>query len=88
MDWQPLWSEFASEVESRLETGAREYGDRSFRRSEREIEREIEEELFDVAGWSFIRWARLRALMEERTRGVPRAKSIAARTRWRHARRV
>ena len=54
------WPLFASCVAARLETGRREYGDRSFSREPRELVREVEEELFDVAGWAFVLWSRMR----------------------------
>ena len=54
------WPLFASCVAARLEAGRREYGDRSFSREPRELIREVEEELFDVAGWAFILWSRIR----------------------------
>lgn len=57
-----LWPAFVAAVSGRLEAGAREYGDHSFRRPAGELVREIEQELLDVAGWSFILWARLGAL--------------------------
>ena len=54
------WPLFASLVAKRLEAGRREYGGRSFSREPRELVREVEEELFDVAGWAFILWSRMR----------------------------
>jgi len=54
------WPLFASCVAARLAVGRREYGDRSFSREPRELVREVEEELFDVAGWAFILWSRMR----------------------------
>lgn len=54
------WPLFASCVATRLEAGRREYGNRSFSREPRELVREVEEELFDVAGWAFILWTRMR----------------------------
>ena len=55
---------FMRGVASRLEAGAREYGDVSFERPATELLSEIEEELLDVCAWSFIAWTRLRAVAE------------------------
>jgi len=41
-------------IVDRLEAGAAEYGDDSFRRDHAELLREIEEEAFDIFGWMFI----------------------------------
>lgn len=56
------WSAFTRAVAARLESGAAQYGNRSFDRPPGELAGEIEEELLDVCAWSFILWCRLRAL--------------------------
>ncbi len=53
---------FVEAVETRLDKGAREYGERSFERPPGELVGEVMQELEDVVGWSFILWCRLRAL--------------------------
>lgn len=53
------WKHFLSLVESRLEEGAKVYGDKSFFRHPSEISGEIEQELLDIVGWSFILWLRI-----------------------------
>lgn len=58
------WGEFTAAAASRLEAGRKDYGDRSFSLPPAELAREVEEELLDVAAWSFILWARIRALRE------------------------
>lgn len=42
---------------ARLETGKKEYGDRSFLRDTSEIDDEIDQELLDIVGWAYVRWA-------------------------------
>lgn len=49
-------ADFCGQVSARLEAGAREYGDRSFRRPPGHIIREILEEALDEAGWLFVLW--------------------------------
>jgi len=63
-DGDLAWPLFASCVAARLEAGRREYGDKSFSREPTELVREVEEELFDVAGWAFILWSRMRDVRE------------------------
>lgn len=53
---------FAAAVASRLEQGAKIYGDRSFALPADVLAGEVEQELLDVCAWSFILWCRLRAL--------------------------
>jgi hypothetical protein len=53
---------FCAEVQKRLEVGAREYGDGSFRKPDAALVREIEQELLDVMGWGFILWCKVRGL--------------------------
>jgi hypothetical protein len=60
--WTRYWPEFETLMKARLEAGAREYGDRSFRRPPSELVTEIEEEVLDIVGWAFMLWVRVRAL--------------------------
>lgn len=53
------WPQFTAMVATRLEAGAREYGDKSFSRSPSALIDEIKQELLDVCGWGFILWDRL-----------------------------
>src|SRR3990172_2645641 len=53
---------FCAAIAGRLEQGRKEYGDRSFLRPVGDLLGEIEQELFDVAGWAFVLWVRVRAL--------------------------
>lgn len=55
---------FIANVRARLEAGAIQYGNRSFRRPLPELLIEIQEELEDVCGWSAILWVRLEQLRE------------------------
>jgi hypothetical protein len=57
-----LWPVFTEAVLSRLDTGAREYGDESFGRDPVELAGEIEQELMDVTGWSFVLFCRMKRL--------------------------
>jgi hypothetical protein len=56
------WPQFAANVRSRLEVGARAYGDASFELPAGRLAVEIEQELLDVMGWGFILWSRIQAL--------------------------
>ena len=49
-------------LQSRLEIGAQEYGDKSFSRPETNLIEMIQEEVLDIAGWSYILWAKLERL--------------------------
>lgn len=62
MEHRRRWEQFASQVASRLDRGAREYGDASWKRPACELATEVREELLDVAGWAMIMWHRLRDL--------------------------
>jgi len=61
-DHEKELAQFWLRLRKRLEAGAREYGEISFRREPSELIGEIEEELLDVCGWAFILWCRLRRL--------------------------
>jgi len=56
---------FCAAIAGRLAAGAKEYGDVSFTRPVGDLLEEIEQELFDVAGWAFVLWVRVRALRAE-----------------------
>lgn len=53
---------FASDVRSRLEAGARAYGDKSFSAEPAVLLEEIRQELLDVCGWAFVLATRLEAI--------------------------
>lgn len=44
-------------LDERLEQGARQYRNRSFRRKVHEIEREVHEGLIDEVGWLYVLWS-------------------------------
>lgn len=46
----------------RLDTGRKEYGDRSFLRPASDVLGEIEQELLDIVGWGFIEWVKLQEM--------------------------
>lgn len=54
------WPAFAEAVRARLEAD----GDRSFALPPTVLVGELEAEAFDLAGWGFVLWCRLRALHE------------------------
>ena len=60
---------FVSNLRRRLYEGKLEYGDESFTRKFDELHRERLEEAFDVAGWSFVLWAKLKRLTDEHPMG-------------------
>ena len=55
---------FIARLRVRLEAGARQYGDHSFRKEPVELLSEIQDELVDVAGWGLILWVRIARLRE------------------------
>ena len=59
---------FVARLRERLDTGAREYGDSSFRRPAVELLSEIQDELVDVAGWGLLLWTRIARLREQVSR--------------------
>lgn len=64
------WRDFCEQVESRLEAGSREYGNRSFKKSLAALLDEISEEIMDIVGWSWVlseRIAELRSGVELHT---------------------
>jgi hypothetical protein len=56
--------EFLDRLASRLEVGAREYGNASMRRPMTDLIREVLDEYLDVAGWSYIQWVKAREALE------------------------
>lgn len=60
-----LFPVFTEAVHARLLTGARHYGDSSLQKSPAELVAEVEEELFDVMGWTFLLWLKMRAIAEK-----------------------
>lgn len=59
VEWRPAWEAYAAEVERRLRSGQREYGDTNFAADPRRLLQELQQELLDVSGWGFILWQRL-----------------------------
>lgn len=57
-----LFPEFMARIEARLDAGRSTYGDSSFDKSDDELMDEIMQELLDVAGWAFVRYAKLKLL--------------------------
>lgn len=72
IDYHEHWREFTDQTFSRLDKGAVEYGESSFKDTPlSQLTREIEEETLDVAGWGYALWCRvrrLRAMVEEMER--------------------
>ena len=50
---------FVVRLRTRLEAGAKTYGNASFTRPTLELVDEVQQELEDVAGWSLLLWIRL-----------------------------
>ena len=63
MEHEQEWVQFSLRLKQRLEAGAKQYGDVSFRRDLGELTGEIEQELLDVCGRAFVLWCRLRRLL-------------------------
>lgn len=59
-DWRDDFGKFVASLESRLESGERQYEGKSFDRSSAELMQELEQEILDWAGWGFILWRTLR----------------------------
>jgi hypothetical protein len=59
---------FVARLRERLEVGARQYGDSSFRRPATDLLDEIQAELCDVAGWGLLLWVRIERLRERAAR--------------------
>ena len=59
------YTRYIFEIEKRLDAGRKEYGDKSYSRDPLELVGEIEQEIFDVSGWGFILWMRLRKIRAE-----------------------
>jgi len=57
--------DFVSQLAARLEKGAHEYGNKSFDRPFGDIADEILQEYLDIAGWSYVMWAKTRARLSE-----------------------
>lgn len=49
-------------LRGRLRVGAECYGDKSFEKTEGRLLQEIQEEILDIAGWSYILWAKIERL--------------------------
>ena len=58
------WNNFSGAVLQRLEHGAIEYGDTSFKNPIDKTFYEIENECLDIMGWGFILYVKLLALRE------------------------
>lgn len=64
---------FVERLRARLETGARVYGESSFRRPIADLLAEAMEEAEDICGWSFLAWVRLARLREQVAHAEQRA---------------
>lgn len=58
-----LRRQFLDALAARLEVGAKDYGNQSFRRPE--TAEELLDELLDVAGWAYVSWVRMRIRLRE-----------------------
>ena len=65
MDPLELFPEFMEAVRRRMEKGRCLYGDLSFNRPPGALRQEIEEEIFDIVGWDYVLWVRLRQLRKQ-----------------------
>lgn len=54
--------QYMSNLQLRIEAGAREYGDESFAKKAASTIEEIQEEVLDIAGWGYILYTRLERL--------------------------
>ena len=62
--WEENWEPFLGLIKQRLEHGAREYGDESFKKQGVELVGMIEEEVLDIVGWAFVMWVAVRQFAE------------------------
>jgi len=53
---------YFGELRSRLKVGAECYGEKSFDKTDGRLLQEIQEEILDIAGWSYILWAKIERL--------------------------
>jgi hypothetical protein len=58
-----VWPTFAELVRRRLEKGRATYGDRSFDSDPTELIGELQQECLDLAGWGFVLFCRLEAMV-------------------------
>ncbi len=56
---------YFAELRSRLKVGAECYGEKSFDKTNGRLLQEIQEEILDIAGWSYILWAKIERLKKE-----------------------
>lgn len=49
-------------LRERLRVGAECYGEKSFDKTDGRLLQEIQEEILDIAGWSYILWAKINRL--------------------------
>lgn len=60
-----LFPQFSDRIRLRLQIGKATYGDKSFTMPMARLADEICQELLDVAGWSFIQYARIQRLIQD-----------------------
>ena len=53
---------YFEQLRARIRVGAEGYGDKSFEKTEGRLLQEIQEEILDIAGWSYILWAKIERL--------------------------
>ena len=56
---------YFNKLQQRLEVGAKEYGNDSFKKSQVKLMEEIQEEILDIAGWSYVLWQKLENLKKK-----------------------
>ncbi len=77
--------DFYAERDRRLEIGAREYGNQSFRKPRKTLAKEIQEEAADLSGWG---WVFLKRFSGVRDRALVGAINVLAIAAWTLARRL
>jgi hypothetical protein len=55
---------YCERIKTRLEVGARTYGDKSFSREPVELLEEIQQEIDDISGWAFVLHCRVKAIID------------------------
>jgi len=55
------WDEFSAGIRGQLEKGAKTHGEKSLGMCVEQLNRERDEELWDVVGWTFLKWCLLKS---------------------------
>ena len=69
MLYKKHFKQFVKDLDSKMDAGYHEYGDKSFKRPPKELLQELEEEVLDICGWSLILYVRLKEL-KKKLRGI------------------